>query len=204
MWYTDSLSQFCSARGQRSHRSSGPQHAPRCTMGGGSTHASRSELVPRGAGARGGRQQVHRPAFWTRRIASPKDSSGCLGMCTRRAAVYRRVHGVLLILLSQHRSSRPPIRVGCVRLPQVQIRCSAQHLINAFRSESYDFHVLIFQLICPIDPVLMCLHLARRFRVLKVRRMGCVATFNARFPSYAIREGDLICSVLHLFKIVTL
>jgi hypothetical protein len=34
-----------------------------------------------------------------------------------------------------------------------------------------------------------------KFRVLKVRRMGCVATFNARFPSYAIREGDLICSV---------
>merc|ERR1719248_341426 len=34
-----------------------------------------------------------------------------------------------------------------------------------------------------------------KFRVLKVRRMGCVATFNARFPSYAIREGDLISSV---------
>jgi len=34
-----------------------------------------------------------------------------------------------------------------------------------------------------------------KFRVLKLRRTGCVATFNARFPSYAIREGDMISSV---------
>jgi hypothetical protein len=34
-----------------------------------------------------------------------------------------------------------------------------------------------------------------KFRVLKLRRTGCAATFNARFPSYAIREGDMISSV---------